>query len=575
VASPIRDRQLQDTDVHLKSAACLPAAFLTVALLAACAAGQPPGDTLPVFKAADLSRHTQVLASDEFEGRRPATAGEEKTVAYIEQAYRQAGLQPGVNGSFRQAVPFVELSTRPADTLDIEGNGKAFSLKYGDQAVYWTKRVVNEIKLERSELVFVGYGIDEPAMSWHDYAGVDMKGKTAVILINDPGFATNDPALFKGRAMTYHGRWIYKFEEAARHGAAGAIIVHEEAPAAYPWEVVRNGAARPQLVIDTPDGGASRIGVEGWVTRDAAVRLFAAAGMDYDELKAKAAVRGFKPVPMGLTASTWVRNAVRRASSSNVIGVLPGTKRPDEYVIMTAHWDHLGRALAFSGDAIFNGAVDNATGTAGLLELARAFGEVRPRPERSVLFVAFTGEEYGLLGSEYFAEHPTVPLAKVAGGVNIDGMSVNGRTRDVTVVGFGASELEDELKAVVAKQGRVLQPEPTPEKGYYYRSDHFNLARKGVPMLYAKSGIDSVAHGAKWGLDQQIDYVANRYHKPSDEFDPNWDLSGALEDLQAYFEVGYRLSREKTFPQWYPGNEFRPIRERSLAAAAAAAAAGH
>jgi Zn-dependent M28 family amino/carboxypeptidase len=551
--------------VHLRSFACLAVALAAPTLIAACASSEPPPAKLPVFSAANLSRHVQVLASDAFEGRRPATAGEEKTVAYIEQAYREAGLQPGAEGSFRQAVPFVELSTRPADTLDIAGNGKSLSFRYGDEAVYWTKRVTTEVKLERSELVFVGYGIDEPAMDWHDYAGVDMKGKTAVILINDPGFATNDPALFKGRAMTYHGRWIYKFEEAARQGAAAAIIVHEEAPAAYPWEVVRNGAARPQLVIDTPDAGASRIGVEGWVTHDSAVQMFAAAGLDYEALKAQAAVRGFKPVPMGLTASTWVHNAVRRATSSNVVGVLPGTTRPDEYVIMTAHWDHLGRALAFGGDAIFNGAVDNATGTAGLLELARAFGEVRPRPERSVLFVAFTGEEYGLLGSEYFAEHPTVSLAQVAGGVNIDGMSVTGRTHDVTVVGFGSSELEDALKAAVARQGRVLQPEPTPEKGFYYRSDHFNLAKKGVPMLYAKSGIDSVAHGAEWGLAQQRDYVANRYHKPSDEFDPNWDLGGAIEDLQAYFDVSYALSRDTAFPQWYPGNEFRPIRERSRA----------
>lgn len=541
-----------------------------ITLLAACAAKPESEAAMPVFTAESFASHVQTLSSDEFEGRRPATAGEEKTVAYIEQAYARVGLQPGVNGGYRQSVPFVELSTRPADTFDISGNGKSLSLRYGDEAVYWTKRVVNEVKLENSELVFVGYGIDEPAMDWHDFAGIDMKGKTAVILVNDPGFATGDPALFKGRAMTYHGRWIYKFEEAARQGAAGAIIVHEEAPAAYPWEVVRNGAARPQLVIDTPDGGASRVGVEGWITRDSALRLFAAAGMDYDKMKARAAVRGFKPAPMGLTASTWVRNAVRRAASSNVVGMLPGTTRPDEYVILTAHWDHLGRALAFGGDAIFNGALDNATGTAALLELARAFGEVRPRPERSVLFVAFTGEEYGLLGSEYFADHPTVPLTRVAGGINIDGMAVNGRTRDVTVVGYGASELEDDMKQAVAKQGRELQPEPTPEKGYYYRSDHFNLARKGVPMLYAKSGIDSVEHGAQWGLERQADYVSNRYHKPSDEYDPNWDLGGAIEDIQAYFEVSYRLSRGTRFPQWYPGNEFRPIRERSLAEAAAA-----
>ena len=540
-----------------------PAVALFGALMAACAASAAP--VLPTFSAEQLAGEIKTLASDEFEGRRPATPGEEKTVAFIENAFRTAGLKPGVGDSYRQPVPFVELTTRADDTFRVAGpDGKSLSLKYGDQAVYWTKRVVPQVSLDASELVFVGYGIVEPAMGWNDYAGVDMKGKTAVILINDPGFETNDATLFKGRAMTYHGRWTYKFEEAARQGAAGAIIVHEEAPAAYPWAVVQNGAARPQLVIDSSQA-EPRVAVEGWMTRDAASEVFAAAGLDFATLKAKAVTRGFKPVPIGLTASTSVRNGIRRATSSNVVGVLPGSKRPGEYVVLTAHWDHLGRALAFSGDAIFNGAVDNATGTAGLLELARAFGTVRPAPERSVVFVAFTGEEYGLLGSEYYADHPTVPLDKVAGGINIDGMSVNGRTNDVVVIGYGSSELEDDLREAAAKQHRVLVQEPTPEKGYYYRSDHFNLAKKGVPMIYAKSGIDSVAHGKEWGLAQQADYVSNRYHKPSDEFDPNWDLGGAVQDLEMYFAIGYQLAQQTRFPNWYPGNEFRAIRDRSLA----------
>ena len=540
-----------------------PAVALFGALMAACAASAAP--ELPTFSAEQLAGEIKTIASDEFEGRRPATPGEEKTVAFIENAFRTAGLKPGVGESYRQPVPFVELTTRADDTFRVAGpDGKSLSLKYGDQAVYWTKRVVPQVSLDASELVFVGYGIVEPAMGWNDYAGVDMKGKTAVILINDPGFETNDATLFKGRAMTYHGRWTYKFEEAARQGAAGAIIVHEEAPAAYPWAVVQNGAARPQLVIDSSQA-EPRVAVEGWMTRDAASEVFAAAGLDFATLKAKAVTRGFKPVPIGLTASTSVRNGIRRATSSNVVGVLPGSKRPGEYVVLTAHWDHLGRALAFSGDAIFNGAVDNATGTAGLLELARAFGTVRPAPERSVVFVAFTGEEYGLLGSEYYADHPTVPLDKVAGGINIDGMSVNGRTNDVVVIGYGSSELEDDLREAAAKQHRVLVQEPTPEKGYYYRSDHFNLAKKGVPMIYAKSGIDSVAHGKEWGLAQQADYVSNRYHKPSDEFDPNWDLGGAVQDLEMYFAISYQLAQQARFPNWYPGNEFRAIRDRSLA----------
>jgi Zn-dependent M28 family amino/carboxypeptidase len=534
--------------------------------LAAGCAGSPVS---PSFETDRYAAHVRVLASDEFEGRRPATIGEEKTVAYLERAFREAGLQPGAAGSFLQPVPFVELTARPDSALRISGPDGDTLLTYADEAVFWTKRVVPEAALADSELVFVGYGIVEPAMEWNDYAGLDMRGKTAVILVNDPGFATGDPKLFNGRAMTYHGRWTYKFEEAARQGATGAIIVHEEAPAAYPWEVVRNGGVRPQLALEESGGSPSRVDIEGWVTRDAAVRVFRAAGLDYDTAKAAAARRGFRPMPLPLKATARVMNDIRHVRSNNVVGLLPGSKRPQEYVLFTAHWDHLGRAEGGSGDTIFNGAVDNATGTAALIELARAFGEARPAPERSLLFVGFTGEEYGLLGSEYFADHPVVPLAQVAGGLNMDGMAVNGRTRDVTVVGYGASELDDFLAAAAAAQGRVLKPEPSPEKGSYYRSDHFMLARKGVPMLYARAGIDSHEHGAEWGLQQNNDYTSHRYHKPSDEFDPRWDLSGAIEDLQLYFDVGLMLAMEQGFPNWRPGNEFRSIRDRSRAGGAA------
>ena len=521
----------------------------------------------PVFTTEGYGRHIEVLASDEFEGRRPATPGGEKTVGYIESVFRELGLKHGVGDSYKQAVPFVELANRPSDTLKIDGKGEPLELRYGNEAVYWTKRVVPEVSIQNSELVFVGYGIVDAALGWNDYAGLDMKGKTAVILVNDPGYATGDEDLFNGRAMTYYGRWTYKYEEASRQGAAGAIIVHEEKPAAYPWAVVQNGAARPQLDIDAPDGNADRVAIEGWMTRDSAERVFAAAGLDYDQMKARAAKPGFKPVSMGLNASASVRNAVRRATSYNVIGLVEGSKRPDEYVIVTAHWDHLGKALAFAGDSVFNGAIDNATGMAALLELARAFTEVQPRPERTVIFAALTGEESGLLGSLYYGENPTVPLASVAGGINIDAMYVYGRTRDVTVVGYGGSELEQYLAEAAARQDRVVRPEPTPEKGAYYRSDHFNLAKKGVPMLYAKGGIDSREHGAEWGLAQQADYISNRYHKPTDEFDPGWDMSGVIEDVALYFDVAYRLSLEERFPEWYAGNEFRAVREESRAGA--------
>ena len=541
-----------------------------LAFAAGLIAGCVSSPVSPSFDAGRYAEHVRILASDEFEGRQPATEGEAKTVAYLEREFRAAGLEPAVSGSFRQPVPFVELATRPAAALRITGPGGETALRYADEAVYWTKRVVPEAALANSDLVFVGYGIVEPAMNWNDYAGVDMRGKTAVILVNDPGFATGDPELFKGRAMTYHGRWTYKYEEAARQGAAGAIIVHEEAPAAYPWEVVRNGAGRPQLAIDTPGSEVSRVEIEGWMTREAALKVFSAAGLDYDTVKAAAARRGFKPMPLTLNASVRVTNVIRRITSHNVVAVRRGTKRPDEYIVYTAHWDHLGRAPAGEGDTIFNGAVDNATGTAALIELARAFGTVRPAPERSIVFIGFTGEEYGLLGSEYFADHPVMPLEQIVGGVNMDGMMVDGATRDVTVVGFGASELEDYLAAAAAAQGRVLRPEPTPEKGSYYRSDHFMLARKGVPMLYAKAGIDSQEHGPDWGLQRNTDYIAQRYHKPSDEFDPNWDLSGAVQDLELYFDVGLMLAMEAGFPNWRPGNEFRAIRDRNRAGGAAA-----
>jgi Zn-dependent M28 family amino/carboxypeptidase len=542
--------------------------LLPLALATGLSIGCASSPVTPTFEVARYAEHVRILASDEFEGRQPATAGEAKTVAYLEQEFRRAGLEPGVGGSFRQPVPFVELATHPDSALRIRGAGGETELRYAHEAVYWTKRVVPQAELADSELVFVGYGIVEPAMNWNDYAGIDMRGKTAVILVNDPGFATGDPELFKGRAMTYHGRWTYKYEEAARQGAAGAIIVHEEEPAAYPWAVVRNGAGRPQLTLDS-GSDIPRLGIEGWMTRDAALKVFAAAGLDYDTAKAAAARRGFLPVPLPLRASVRVTNDVRRISSGNVIGVLRGSKRPDEYIVYTAHWDHLGKAPAGEGDTIYNGAVDNATGTAALIELARAFGELRPAPERSVAFIGFTGEEYGLLGSEYFAEHPTMPLAQIVGGVNMDGMMVDGATRDVTVVGFGASELEDYLAAAAAAQGRVLQPEPTPEKGSYYRSDHFMLARKGVPMLYARAGIDSREHGPEWGLKRNSDYIAQRYHKPSDEFDPGWDLSGAIQDLELYFDVGVMLAMEKGFPNWRPDNEFRAVRDHSRAGAAA------
>jgi Zn-dependent M28 family amino/carboxypeptidase len=543
-----------------------------LALLTACSgapASQSPPPVAPAFSEANFRAHVERLASDEFEGRAPGTEGERKTLDYIEQAFRDAGLEPGIGTSFRQAVPLVEIATHADPAMQVRGAGGSLSLDYATDMVVWTKRPVEESRVTDAELVFAGYGIVAPEYGWDDYAGVDMRGKIAVVLVNDPGFATQDPELFTGRSMTYYGRWTYKFEEAVRQGAVGLFVIHETEAAAYPWEVVRNGAAKPQFDLILDDVASKRLALEGWLTDAAAQRVLVLAGEDYASLKRAALDRSFTARPLGVTASVGVRNDVRRLTSYNVVGVLPGRERPGEHFLYTAHWDHLGKLPEVPGapgaDRIFNGASDNATGIAGLIELARVFGATQPRPERSVMFVAVTAEEYGLLGSEYFADHLPVPAANLYGGLNMDNLYMIGLTRDLTVIGYGASELDDYLRSAAAKQDRVLVAEPTPEKGFYYRSDHFNLAKQGVPMLYTKAGIDSPAKGPDYGRAWLADYVANRYHKPSDEYDPGWDLDGVLQDLAVYYDVGRVLANESSWPNWREGSEFRAIRDRSRA----------
>jgi Zn-dependent M28 family amino/carboxypeptidase len=512
-------------------------------------------------------RAIATLASDEFEGRKPATRGEEKTVAYIREQFAAAGLEPGNGKDWFQKVPLVEITANPATTLTFERDGQPPNvLKYNDDMVIWTKRVVSESRLTLSDLVFVGYGIVAPEYGWNDYAGIDMHGKTAVILINDPGYVTHDPKLFGGLAMTYHGRWTYKFEEAARQGAAGALIIHDTGPAAYGWDVVQTSWTGPQLDKDSADNGAGRVALEGWITGASAEKLFALAGKDLAALKTAATQRGFKPVPLDVRATGGVKNAIRRSNSANVIGIRRGTKRPDEYVLYTAHWDHLGKSLATSGDTIFNGAVDNGTGVAGLITLAQLFSGARPPPERSVVFLAVTAEEAGLLGSAFYADNPIYPLSQTAAVINMDALNAGGPTREVSVVGSGSSELEEYLRDAAKAEDMALKPEPTPERGFFYRSDHFNFAKKGVPSLYIKLGIDDREHGAAWGQQQLDEYIARRYHKPSDEYDPKMDFSGAMQDINLLYEVGRRVSQETRWPNWYPGNEFRAERDRSRGA---------
>ena len=518
--------------------------------------------------AADLHKHIAVLASDKFKGRAPATEGEELTVSYLAEQFAALGLEPGATDadgqpSWFQQVPVVEMQIE-STPLTIAGDSFEKALQPLSDMVTFTQRQTDSSALENSELVFVGYGIVAPENDWNDYAGLDMSGKTAVILVNDPGYATQDKALFNGNAMTYYGRWSYKFEEAARQGAAGAIIIHETGAAGYPWEVVSGSWSGAQISLAADDKNADRVAVEAWMTGEAASEVFAAAGLDLAAEMEAAKTRGFEPKPMGLTASVQLKNSLRTSDSRNVVAKLPGKTHPEEAVIYTAHWDHLGiNDNAAGEDHIFNGAVDNATGTAGLLAMARQFKQMGEQPERSLLFVAVTAEESGLLGSKYYAENPVVPLEKTVAGINFDAMGVLGPMRDVVVVGYGNSELEKMLENAAGGQDRYLSPEGHPERGYYYRSDHFSLAKKGVPMLYFDSGSDSFEHGREWAEAQSEKYTAHAYHKPGDEYDPEWNLKGAALDLQLGIELGLQLANSRDWPNWYEGNEFRAIRDAS------------
>lgn len=521
---------------------------------------------LGTFTPQDLAARIQILAADSFEGRAPSSAGEEKTVQFLRAEFERLGLKPGNGESYFQEVPLVSITADRNMTLLIGGRGPAMTLRYGADFVAFTSRVVEQTSLDRSPLVFAGYGVVAPEVGWNDYQGWDARGKTVIVLVNDPDFESGDTTLFKGRTMTYYGRWTYKYEEAARQGAAGILIVHETEPAGYPWEVVTGSWSGPRFGLVTEDRNLSRAAVEGWITADAARRIFRRAGLDYDSLKARASQRGFRAVPLNLDASVRVKNTIEYSTSRNVVALLPGRERGDEYVIYMAHWDHLGRDPTLAGDQIFNGAVDNASGTAGLLELAEAFASLPRPPRRSVVFLAVTAEEQGLLGSAYYARNPIFPLNRTVAAINLDGLNVDGPMRDITVIGYGNSELDDYLAEAAKTQNRYLRPDPEPEKGFYYRSDHFELAKVGVPALYTDAGIDHVEYGIDWSLKRRAEYTALRYHKPADEFDPNWDLRGAVQDLQLLFLVGHRLASENRFPNWREGTEFKARRDSMMAA---------
>ncbi len=515
---------------------------------------------------AGFMQHVNTLASDAFEGRAPSTPGGEKTVAYLEQEFKNLGLEPAFGNSYRQAVPLMELNVTNSPALTLShADGSSTSLAYKESSIVFTSRTGDASEIKDSSLVFVGYGVVAPEYGWNDYAGIDMTGKTAVILVNDPGYRQTEGDLFKGRTMTYYGRWTYKFEEAARQGAAGAIIVHEDGAAGYPWEVVSGSWSGPQYNLFTDDGNKDNLAVESWISQPAAEDLFAKNKLDYSAMVTAAGQAGFKPLALNSKASSRLETSSKQSDSFNVGALIKGRERADELFIYTAHWDHLGiKQVAEGEDAIFNGAQDNATGTAALIELAQAFKALGRAPERSVMFLAVTAEESGLLGSKQYAEAPAFPMNKTVAGINIDGMSTVGETDDIIVVGFGNSEMDDYLTKAAAPQGRALVPEPTPEKGYFYRSDHFNLAKKGVPMLYAKSGNQVRGKPEGYGQAETERYLAERYHKAADEVHPQWDNGGILQDLNAHFRIGVMISDSKDWPQWSAGNEFKAIREASL-----------
>ncbi len=538
--------------------------FMVTLVIAACGRDAQLDSALDTIHLDDLLADIQVLASDEFEGRAPASPGEEKTVDYMRSEFEKLGLEPGNGGSYFQEVPLVSITADSNTTLLVRGSGNAHRFRYGDEIVVWTKRVVGSAAINNSEMVFVGYGIVAPEYGWDDYEGIDVRGKTVVMLVNDPGFATQDSSLFNGNAMTYYGRWTYKYEEAARQGAAGALIVHETEPASYPWGTVQGSWTGPQFGLVAGDNNMSRAAVEGWVTVESARTIFEESGLAYDSLKAVAAQPGFSAVPLGLTASLALRNTVVPSTSRNVLAVIPGSERPDEFIVYMSHWDHFGVDPSLEGDQIYNGALDNATGTAGLLELAEAFMALETRPARSILFLAVTAEEQGLLGSAYYGTNPVYALEKTVAAINMDALNILGSMNDVTVIGYGYSELDDYLADAARKQKRSVVPDAEPEAGYYYRSDHFSLAKVGVPALYAGDGTDHVEFGPEWTQQKRDEYRANHYHKPSDEYRSDWDLTGAIDDLRLYFRIGYRIANESSFPNWRDGNEFKATRDEIM-----------
>ena len=501
------------------------------------------------------------LGSDKYMGRMPGTAAEPLTINYIKNEFEKIGLQPGNGDSYFQEVPLATITATPDDLIKAKGTKGNVSLQFKKDIVTSTQRLQETIEVNDTELVFCGFGIVAPEYGWNDYEGIDMKGKTAVVFVNDPGYYSEDSTLFKGKTMTYYGRWTYKYEEAARQGAAGILIIHETGAAGYPWFVVQSSWTGGLQSLQTPDDGLSRCAFEGWITSNAARQLFTNSSIEGKNMLQKALAKDFKAIPMGITFDHKLEVAVEKQLSNNVIGIIPGTERADEYLIYTAHWDHIGIGPVVNGDSIYNGALDNASGMATFMAIAKAFTEAQEKPKRSIIFLAVTAEEQGLLGSQWYAENPIYPLEKTIANLNKDGANVHGSMKDLTITGMGHSELDELAAAEAKKQGRYVIADQQPEKGYFFRSDHFNFAKVGVPAFYGSGRYDHRLKGKAYAKEQGDKYTKANYHQPSDEYSPDWDLTGAVEDAQLYFSLGQKLADEAIYPQWKEGSEFRLARK--------------
>lgn len=524
-------------------------------ILIGCQSDSGPEAPLTITES-DILPHIQELSSDAYFGRMPFGKGDEKTVEYLVEQCKSIGLEPGNNGSYTQSVPMVEITSEPVGTMMIKSPSGDLEYAFGEEYVIHCPKTVEEVEIMDAEMVFCGYGIVDEKIGWNDFEGIDMTGKIGVVMVNDPGFGGEDSTFFKGDEMTYYGRWTYKYEEADRQGALGLLIIHETTSAGYPWFVVKGGWSGPQLVLDD-ENVTQGADMKGWIHLDVAKELFDKCGLDFAEQLRNARKPGFKPVPLNATLSTGLSNTFKRDKSDNVVAYLPGSERPDEYILYSAHWDHLGVGQVVDGDSIYNGALDNASGTGTVLGLAKKFTEQESLPERSIIFLWVTAEEQGLLGSLYYALNPTFPVDKTVANINVDGCNPNGEMKDFQIVGYGQSEMDEIAEEELEKQGRYVLPDQEPGKGYFFRSDHFNFAKVGIPALYGEGGFDHVTKGKEYGKQKRDEYTAQHYHSPSDEYDPEtWDMGGVVQDAQVYYNIGWRLSNSEEWPEWSADSEF-------------------